>query len=62
MTCEGCANAIKRVLGKKEGIATVDTDVAAKLVVVRGAGARDPQVLEALLKWGTAAGKTVEAL
>jgi hypothetical protein len=32
MTCEGCANAVKRILGKVEGVTGVDTDVAAKEV------------------------------
>ena len=25
MTCDGCANAVKRILGKIEGVASVDT-------------------------------------
>jgi copper chaperone len=62
MTCEGCSNAIKRVLGKLEGISAVETNVAEKLVVVRGSGACEPRVLEALKKWGTAANKSVEIL
>ena len=62
MTCEGCANAVKRVLGKQAGVESVETDVAAKLVTVRGGAAREPHVLEALQKWGTAAGKEVAAL
>ena len=62
MTCEGCANAVKRVLGKQEGVTSVVTDVAAKHVTVHGAGARDPRVLEALQKWAAASGKEVAAL
>jgi copper chaperone len=57
MTCEGCAGAVKRLLGKIEGVTSVTTDVAAKSVVVMGS---TPQaLLEALQKWGTAAGKSV---
>jgi copper chaperone CopZ len=49
--------AVKRLLGKIEGVTSVTTDVAAKSVVVVGS---TPQaLLEALQKWGTAAGKSV---
>jgi copper chaperone len=58
MTCEGCSNAVKRILGKIEGVQSVETDVAAKLVSVKGTAAPDV-LLTALQKWGTAAGKTV---
>ena len=61
-TCDGCSSAIKRVLGKLEGVTSVETSVAEKLVVVHGSGAREPRVNEALKKWGVAANKTVEAL
>lgn len=61
MTCEGCSNAVKRVLGKVEGVTAVDTDVAAKLVTVKGTASQDV-CLAALKKWGDAAGKTVEPL
>ena len=61
MTCEGCSSAIKRVLSRVEGVAAVETDVPAQLVVVRGAGAREPRVREALDKWAAAAKKSVEA-
>lgn len=60
MTCEGCANAVKRVLGKQDGVTGVECDVAGKLVTVSGPGAREPRVFEALQKWGTAANKSVE--
>ena len=62
MTCEGCSNAIKRVLGKLEGVSSIETNVAEKLVVVRGPGAGEARVVEALRKWGAAANKTVEAI
>jgi hypothetical protein len=41
---------------------TVEADVAAKLVVVRGEGALDARVAEALGKWGRAANKEVKPL
>lgn len=59
MTCDGCAGAVKRVLGKIDGVQEVTTDVAAKRVTVSGSA--DAQVmLAALKKWGDAAGKSVE--
>jgi copper chaperone CopZ len=57
MTCEGCANAIKRLLGKLEGVSSVTTDVAAKSVVV--VGSNKETLLGALQKWGAASGKSV---
>jgi len=63
MTCEGCASAIKRVIARLDDLdLTVDADVAAKLVVVRGEGALDARVAEALGKWGKAANKEVKPL
>lgn len=59
MTCEGCANAVKRVLGKVGGVDAVVTDVPAKKVTVTGTADSDV-MLAALKKWGDAAGKTVE--
>ena len=59
MTCDGCANAVKRILGKIEGVSEVVTDVPAKKVAVTGSA--DPQVmLEALKKWASASNKMVE--
>jgi copper chaperone CopZ len=33
--CEGCANAIKRSLGKLPGVRTVDVDIESKQVTVQ---------------------------
>jgi copper chaperone len=61
MTCEGCANACKRILGKLEGVAEVKTDVSTKKVEVISSGATSAEaMLEALQKWGAASGKSVE--
>ncbi|CAB9507623.1 Copper transport protein ATOX1 [Seminavis robusta] len=60
MTCEGCANAVKRILGKVEGVSSVETDVAAKTVVVQADESVTPaSMLEKLEKWGSASGKSV---
>ncbi|NLC59085.1 MAG: heavy-metal-associated domain-containing protein [Armatimonadetes bacterium] len=34
MTCEGCANAIRRAVGQLEGVQSVAVDVAGKRVAV----------------------------
>eukprot|EP01041_Mallomonas_annulata_P007575 gene7575-15529_t len=82
MTCEGCANAVKRILGKFPGVTdivtdveskivqvfyvklsriTVQTDVVHKLYQVTSSGStNDQEMLDALLKWSKASGKTVE--
>lgn len=36
MMCEGCVAAVKRVLGKMEGIESFDVNLAEKKVVVKG--------------------------
>lgn len=61
MTCGGCAAAVKRVLEKIEGVQAVDTNVEAKTVVVQADDSVSPQLLlEKLLKWSKASGKSVE--
>eukprot|EP00640_Fibrocapsa_japonica_P009877 CAMPEP_0113934448 /NCGR_PEP_ID=MMETSP1339-20121228/1773_1 /TAXON_ID=94617 /ORGANISM="Fibrocapsa japonica" /LENGTH=76 /DNA_ID=CAMNT_0000936261 /DNA_START=79 /DNA_END=309 /DNA_ORIENTATION=+ /assembly_acc=CAM_ASM_000762 len=61
MTCEGCANACKRILGGMPGVTSVETDVEAKTVVVQGDAQTSPEtMLEALMKWSAASGKSVE--
>jgi copper chaperone CopZ len=58
MSCQGCANAVKRILGKMEGVEAIDADVPAQKVTVTGSAAPDA-MLEALKKWADAAGKSV---
>eukprot|EP00536_Pseudo-nitzschia_multiseries_P012384 jgi/Psemu1/208494/e_gw1.471.2.1 len=60
MTCDGCANAVKRVLKKIEGVTEIVTDVDAKSVVVTHDDSVQPQLmLEKLQKWSAASGKSV---
>jgi copper chaperone len=59
MTCDGCANAIKRILGKIEGVQDIQTNVENKTVIVRGSADKDV-MLAALKKWGAPANKLVE--
>ncbi|MBW3625962.1 MAG: heavy-metal-associated domain-containing protein [Armatimonadetes bacterium] len=35
ITCDGCANAIRRALGRLDGVQSVDVDVPAKDVTVQ---------------------------
>eukprot|EP00943_MAST-04B_sp_MAST-4B-sp1_P002991 g2991.t1 len=61
MTCGGCANAVKRILKKMDGVTEIDTDVEKKLVTVDHTDAVTPQqMLEALKRWADASGKSVE--
>ena len=58
---EGCASAVKRILGKIDGVSDVQTNVEAKTVVVTADDSVSPQVmLEKLQKWSAASGKSVE--
>ncbi|KAL7533900.1 hypothetical protein ACHAXR_005516 [Thalassiosira sp. AJA248-18] len=60
MTCEGCANAVKRILGKVEGVTDIKTNVEAKTVVVtHGDVTSSALMLEKLEKWSKASGKSV---
>eukprot|EP00568_Trieres_chinensis_P007143 CAMPEP_0183309298 /NCGR_PEP_ID=MMETSP0160_2-20130417/24909_1 /TAXON_ID=2839 ORGANISM="Odontella Sinensis, Strain Grunow 1884" /NCGR_SAMPLE_ID=MMETSP0160_2 /ASSEMBLY_ACC=CAM_ASM_000250 /LENGTH=77 /DNA_ID=CAMNT_0025473307 /DNA_START=101 /DNA_END=337 /DNA_ORIENTATION=+ len=60
MTCEGCAGAVKRILGKVDGVNNVDADVAAKRVTVtHDDTVTKEMMLPKLEKWGAAAGKSV---
>jgi len=50
-TSEGCSSAVKRVLGKIDGVTDIKTDVAAKSVVVQADESVSPQeMLEKLQK------------
>ena len=61
MTCGGCANAVKRILKKMDGVTEVDANVEQKLVTVDHTDAVSPQqMLDALKKWADASGKSVE--
>ena len=61
MTCGGCANAVKRILKKMDGVTEIDANVETKLVIVDHTDAvTSQQMLEALKKWSDASGKSVE--
>eukprot|EP00581_Thalassiosira_minuscula_P006896 CAMPEP_0183704662 /NCGR_PEP_ID=MMETSP0737-20130205/1956_1 /TAXON_ID=385413 /ORGANISM="Thalassiosira miniscula, Strain CCMP1093" /LENGTH=73 /DNA_ID=CAMNT_0025931611 /DNA_START=69 /DNA_END=290 /DNA_ORIENTATION=- len=60
MTCDGCSNAVKRILGKVDGVTNIDANVEAKTVVVTHADSVSKDLmLEKLQKWSNASGKAV---
>jgi copper chaperone len=58
MTCDGCSSACTRILSKIEGVSSVQCDVAKQQILVEG-DADENAMLEALLKWSKASGKSV---
>lgn len=61
MTCDGCSNAISRILCKIDGIQSYQTDVSKQQVLVTGAQSLDRSLIEEKLKkWAAASGKHVE--
>ena len=63
MTCNGCANAVTRILSKQPGVSDVQCNVEEKSVVVQSDGTTSPEDLcAALKKWGDASNKKVELI
>lgn len=50
MTCEGCSNAVNRVLSKSPGIASFEVDLPAQKVLVTVESRSSDEVLEILKK------------
>ena len=48
VTCEHCQAAISKEVGAVPGVESVDVDLTAKIVTVRGAGVSDAAVREAI--------------
>ena len=53
MSCQGCVGAVKRVLGKMEGVETYDIDLTAQKVTVKG-NVKPDDVLATVSKTGKA--------
>uniref|UniRef100_A0A1J3FG92 Copper transport protein ATX1 n=1 Tax=Noccaea caerulescens TaxID=107243 RepID=A0A1J3FG92_NOCCA len=51
MTCEGCVGAVKRVLGKMEGVESFDVDIKEQKVTVKG-NVQPEAVLQTVSKTG----------
>lgn len=51
MTCEGCVGAVKRVLGKMEGVESFDVEIKEQKVTVKGNVTPDA-VLQTVSKTG----------
>lgn len=45
MTCSGCADAVRRILGKIEGVKSIDTDLDSKVVTVEADPSVSPQLM-----------------
>eukprot|EP00548_Thalassiothrix_antarctica_P012851 CAMPEP_0194164674 /NCGR_PEP_ID=MMETSP0154-20130528/763_1 /TAXON_ID=1049557 /ORGANISM="Thalassiothrix antarctica, Strain L6-D1" /LENGTH=78 /DNA_ID=CAMNT_0038874917 /DNA_START=32 /DNA_END=268 /DNA_ORIENTATION=+ len=59
MTCDGCANAVKRILGKIDGV-SIETNVEEKKAIVTHGDDITPQELvDKLMPWSKASGKSV---
>jgi len=60
MSCGGCASAVKRILSKVDGVNDVETFVEEKKVIVKAEdGVSEDDLLQKLLKWSEASGKSV---
>jgi len=60
MTCEGCAGACQRILGKVDGVSDVKTDVANKsVIVIADEKVSSEFLLGKLQKWSESSGKSV---
>ena len=60
MTCQGCANAITRILTKVEGVTNVACDIPGQLVTIQAAPSVSPQLLLSKLQtWAEASNKQV---
>lgn len=62
MPCGGCSGACTRILSRMEGVVNVDASLEEQRIVVtvlEGSPASPENMLEALLKWANASGKTV---
>jgi copper chaperone CopZ len=59
MSCEGCKNAIIKILNKLEDIENIEINMETKHVTIEGLIKLDP-LMEALHKWSIASKKYVE--
>ena len=58
MTCDGCKNAITKIVTRIPGVTSMSADVPSKKVLVTGTASRT-EVEEKLNKWGQASQKEV---
>lgn len=57
MTCDGCSNAVKKLLGSESYVKNFEVSVPDKQVKVIGSDGIEQQILDRLGKWATAAKK-----
>lgn len=60
MTCDGCSNAIKKLISTEKYITSFDLSVPEQWLKVVGPAGIEEQVLARLTKWATASKKTLE--
>ena len=58
MTCDGCKNAVTRIVTRIPGVTSMSADVPSKRVLVTGTASKE-EVEEKLAKWGQASQKEV---
>jgi copper chaperone CopZ len=59
MSCEGCKNAIEKIINKIPGQKNIDFDMIKNIVTING-DLKVDIVMEVLNKWGIASNKRVE--
>jgi copper chaperone CopZ len=60
MTCEGCSNAINKLMSSEKYVTSYELSVPEQWLKVVGADGIDQQVMARLTKWATASKKTLE--
>ncbi len=60
MTCEGCSNAINKLMSTEKYVTSYEMSVPEQWLKVVGPDGIDQQVLARLTKWATASKKTLE--
>jgi copper chaperone CopZ len=60
MTCDGCSNAIKKLLSTETYVQSYELSVPDKKLLVRGPDGIEEQIMTRLGKWATAAKKELE--
>ena len=63
MSCEGCSNAITRILKREDGVYNVNCDLAGQMVTVEASDSvQSDHLLSKLQTWAEAADKKVSLL
>lgn len=60
MTCDGCSNAVSKIMGKIENVDSFEASWEQKTLIVTGADGLQEKIENALQKWSNASGKEVK--